>query len=144
MGAAYSQDLRDRVLAAYESGKLTHWIAHHFRVSKSWARRVKQRLNENGERSPRVMGGLRVIKVDLELLRQWVKEKPDATTRELHQRMCSARSIQCSESAIGMALLRLGFSFKKRRSMLPNRTGRMSPSAGPHGKRGRRINPPDA
>jgi transposase len=125
MGAAYSQDLRDRVLAAYAKGMSTKPITELFHVSGAWARRVKQRLNQHGERSPRAMGGLRVVKVDMELLRQWVKEKPDATTRELHQRMCAERGIQCSESAIGMALLRLGLSFKKRRSMPPSRIGQM-------------------
>jgi transposase len=43
MGAPYSQDLRDRVLAAYDAGKRTGEIAESFQVSPAWARRVKQR-----------------------------------------------------------------------------------------------------
>ena len=69
------------------------------------------------------MGGARVVKVDLEQLRKLVEQQPDATIPELHQRLGIDR---CSESAVGMALQRLGLSFKKRRSMLPSRTGRMS------------------
>ena len=42
MGAAYSQDLRDRVLAAYDRGMVTSQIAKVFAVSPAWARRIKQ------------------------------------------------------------------------------------------------------
>ena len=47
--AAYSQDLRDRIVAAYERGMKTKQIAVMFEVSPAWARRVKQRLREHGE-----------------------------------------------------------------------------------------------
>jgi transposase len=43
MGAPYSQDLRDRVLTAYDRGMKTGRIAEVFAVSKAWARRVNQR-----------------------------------------------------------------------------------------------------
>jgi transposase len=68
------------------------------------------------------MGGARrVAKVDLGRLRELVAEQPDATVPELHARL-GGRD-RCSESAVGMALLRLGLSFKKRRSTRPSRTG---------------------
>ena len=113
MGAAYSQDLRDRVLAAYDRGMMTRQIAEIFQVSRAWARRVKQRRRDTGQRSARPMGGMRVIKVDLEHLRELIVRQPDATTRELHQRLRSERRVECGESAVGMALRRLGLSFKK-------------------------------
>jgi len=121
MGAAYSQDLRDRVLAAYDRGMATKPVAQMFQVSVSWARRVKQR-RRGGELSSRPMGGVRVVKIDMEKLRDLVTQQPDATTRELHEKL----KAPCRESAVGMALGRLGFSFKKRRSMPPSRTGRTS------------------
>jgi len=49
MAAPYSQDLRDRVLAAHDRGMKTKQIADTFRVSCSWVRRVKQRRRETGE-----------------------------------------------------------------------------------------------
>jgi transposase len=122
MGAAYSQDLRDRVLAAYDRGMGTRSVAELFRVSDSWARRVNQRRRDNGERSARPMGGARAVKIDMEKLPELAARQPDAATRELHER----RNAPCGEPAVGMALSRLGFSFKKRRSMRPSRTGRMS------------------
>ena len=121
MGAAYSQDLRDRILAAYDRGMTTKPIAELFHVSGSWARRVKQRRRQSGRKTAQPMGGPRVVKVDLERLRELVAQQPDATTRELHERLGS----RCSESAVGMALLRLGLTFKKRRFMRPSRIGRM-------------------
>ena len=80
------------------------------------------------------MGGIRVVKIDLEVLKRLVATTPDATIRELHQQLCGAGTI-CSESAVGMALGRLGFTFKKRRSMPRSRTGPMSTIAAKPGSR---------
>ena len=63
MARAYSQDLRDRVLAAYGRGMRTQQIAEVFGVSKAWARRLKQRRRETGETGPRPSGGARVVKI---------------------------------------------------------------------------------
>ena len=123
MGVAYGQDLRDRVLGAYGRGMKTKQIAEVFQVSSSWARRVKQRLRESGETSPRHRGGATVIKIDLVRLADLVRRRPDATIRELH----AILGADCCESAVGLALKRLGLSFKKRRSMQPSRTVRTSP-----------------
>lgn len=138
MGAPYSQDLRDRILAAYDRGMTTRAMATTFNVSESWARRVKQRRRQHGQTTPRAMGGVRVAKIDLGRLRQLVAEQPDATTAELHERLGCA----CSRSAVGAALLRLDFTFKKRRSPPASRTGRTSRGTAPSGRvsnpRGRR------
>jgi len=120
MGFAYGQDLRDRVLAAYDRGMRTKQIADLFQVSRSWARRVKQRRRETGETAPRPRGGATVIKIDLGRLAELVRKRPDATTKELHARL----GVDCSESAVGMALRRLGLSFKKRRFTLRSKTVR--------------------
>jgi transposase len=133
MAAPYSQDLRQRVLGAYDSGKQTKEISQTFAISPAWARRVKQVRREKNRTAPLPMGGVRVIKVDLEQLRKLVEQQPDATIPELHQRLGTQR---CSESAVGMALQRLGLSFKKRRFMPPSRTGPMSPKSAVTGKAG--------
>jgi transposase len=64
-------------------------------------------------------------------LRELVEQQPDATARELHQRL----GVHCSLSAVDMALRRAGLSFKKRPFMQQNRTAAMSPSVAPHGSR---------
>jgi len=121
MPAPYEQDLRDRVLSAYDRGKRTKEIAGTLGVSPAWARRVKQVRREEQRTTRLPMGGVRVVKVDLEQLRKLVEQQPDATIPELHQRL--GGTDRCSESAVGMALQRLGLSFKKRRCMPPSRTG---------------------
>jgi transposase len=120
MGVAYGQDLRDRVLAAYDRGMKTKQIADLFEVSSSWARRVKQRRRETGETAPRPRGGATVIKIDLDRLGELVKQRPDATIKELHALL----GVDCVESAVGMALKRLGLSYKKKRSMRRSKTAR--------------------
>lgn len=131
MPAPYGQDLRDRILAAYDRGKKTKEISDTFGVSPAWARRVKQVRREQKRTTRRPMGGARVVKIDMEALRKLVDEQPDATIPELHERLGKSC---CSESAVGMALLRLGLSFKKRRSMPPSRTGPMWPKKERSGK----------
>lgn len=101
MGAAYSQDLRDRVIRAYERGMPMVQIALVFDVSPAWARRVMQRPREGGESTPREMG-----------------------SPGLRERL----GAQSAESAICTVLNKLGLSSKERRSMRPSGIGRMSPS----------------
>ncbi len=122
MAATYSQDLRDRILAAYERGMETPQIAETFAVSQSWARRVRQVWRETGRTTPLPRGGATIIKIDLERLGELVREQPDATLRELRDRL----GVECSEAAICLALKRLGFTFKKRQSMRPSRIDPMS------------------
>ena len=125
MGAAYSQDLRDRIISTRDGGMKTKCVAKLFCVSTSWVRRVMQRRREFGETGPRPRGGATIIKIDLDRLRQLVAEKPDATAQELHQRL----GVACSVSAVDMALRRAGLTFKKRCSMPPSRIALTSPSS---------------
>ena len=109
MATAYSQDLRDRVLAAYDRGMRTQQIATTFCVSSSWARRVDQRRRENGETSPRKVGSPGVRKIDRDRLVELVEADPDATLVELRSRLGTA----CTSAAISKVLRTLGFTFKK-------------------------------
>ena len=124
MAYTYSQDLRDRILAAYQRGMTTQQIATTFKVSKAWARRVKQVCRETGRTTPLPRGGAMFIKIDLAQLAELVRDQPDATLRELRDRL----GVACSESAICLALQRLNLTRKKRRSTPRSRIVRMSPS----------------
>ncbi len=120
MAAPYSKDLRLKVLAAYALGFTTKHIAETLTVSRSWARRVKQRHREHGEVQARPMGGSSP-RIDRQRLAELVAEQPDATLAELRERL----GVRCSISGIDAALKAMNISFKKRRSMPRNRTGRM-------------------
>jgi transposase len=113
MPSPYSQDLRDRILAAYDRGMRTKQISETFNVSSAWARAVNQRRRETGETTALPMGGARIIKIDASRLTALVAEYPDATLAELRDRL----GVQCTEPAICIALKRLGLSYKKKRSM---------------------------
>lgn len=109
MATPYSQDLRDRVLRAYDRGMKTHQIALTFSVSPAWARRVKQRRRETGETSHRPMGSPGIIIVDRVQLALLVRDHPDATLAELRTML----GVQCALSTLCIALKKMGFTFKK-------------------------------
>ena len=129
MAAPYSQDLRDRILAAYDRDMETAEIADLFQVSVAWARRVNQRRRKFGETTPRKMGGPSKHKFSRERLAELVREQPDATLKELRERL----GTECGEPAISMALKAMGLPLKKRQSTLRNRTARTLLSAAPTG-----------
>jgi len=129
MAKTYSQDLRNRVLAAYDRGMRTSQIAKTFAVSHAWARRVRQCRRETGRTTALPRGGATIIKIDMQLLAELVQEQPDATMLELRDRL----GVECTESAICLALKRLDLTFKKRRSMLPSRTARTLLRSGGNG-----------
>lgn len=131
MAKPYPQELRDRVLAACDDGLKTRKVARTFRVSPAWVRRIKQRRREEGRTTPKPMGGATVIKIDLVRLQELVGAQPDATLAELRQRL----NCGCGESAVCMALQRLGLSLKKKRSTPRSRTGPTSPKPGPTGSK---------
>ncbi len=139
MATPYSQDLRDRILRAYDQGMKTKWIAEAFHVSPSWARRVKQRRRETGETTHRRMGSPGVTIVDRAQLNSLVCKHPDATLTELRVML----GVKCALSTLCEALKQLGFSLKKKRSMRRSRTARMSCKDGPSGARGRRTSIPN-
>ena len=118
------------MLAAYDRGMKTKQIAETFVVSPAWARRVKQCRRETGRTTPLPRGGATIIKIDMQRLAKLVEQQPDATMLELRDRL----GVECTESAICLALKRLGLTFRKRRSMRPSRTGPMSQGVGGTGR----------
>ena len=139
MGAPYSQDLRDRVLRACDRGMKTGQVAELFDVCKAWVRRLKQRRRETGETAPRPVGGATFVKIDPQKLTELVRQKPDATVKELHAML----GVNCSESGVDAALRRLGLSFKKSRSARRNRTAPTSPSGAWNGSKTNPRSTPD-
>lgn len=125
MARTYPQELRDRVLAAYDRGMKTKQIADVFMVCRAWARGVKQRRRETGQTTAMPRGGATVIKIDPQHLRELVDQHPDATAAELHALL----GVECSVSAVDQALRRHGLTFKKRRRSRPSRTAPTSSSS---------------
>lgn len=118
---SYSMDLRQRVLADCDAKMETRAVATKYRVSESWVRRLKQRRRESGEIAPRPPRN----KVQprwlpyVDRLKELVDEQPDATLRELRDRL----GVSLSLMTICRALRALQLTFKKKSFTRPNKTG---------------------
>lgn len=123
---AYSQDLRNRVVQAWDAGTETQQqVATRFGVSTAWIRKLLKRRRETGSIDPLPRGRGPEPKISgqrLEKLRMLVEQDPDATLDELRRRM----RLKCAKSTIYLALVRLGLSYKKSHSTPLSSTGRMS------------------
>jgi transposase len=121
---AYSNDLRERVVAASDARDGTRaQIAARFSVSVAWIRRLLQRRRETGSIAPRPRGGGRAPAFDVEAdgrLRAAVRADADATLEELAR----AAGVACCASAVHRALARLGITRKKSRGGRPSKTAR--------------------
>ena len=112
---AYSMDLRKRVLATVDEGKLTRIeIARLFQVSTAWIRRLVQRRRETGLIAPKTGKPGRKPKLNEEhrqRLLVLVNRDPDATLAELQRRLRVAVCL----ATIWNALQDLGLTYKKSR-----------------------------
>ena len=88
---AYSQDLRDRVVRAWERGERPTASADRFEVSRVWVSQVRNRLTQTGHRSSLPMGGHRRSRVvGREATRRtWLTEPSDLTLAELCTRLAA-------------------------------------------------------
>lgn len=115
MGAPYSLDLRERVVAAVDGGMSGAAAARHFRVSHSSAIRWAKRNAETGSPAALPMGGKKPFALADEAT--WIKarmaEKPDITGRELLAEL-TQRGVEVSYFGVWHFLDHAGLSFKKK------------------------------
>ena len=121
---SYSMDLRERVLAACDSGEETReQVAERFCVSVAWVYRLLARRRDTGSIAPKPHGGGRPPAFEgesAERLRKAVEDCPDATLEELR----AAAGVGCGTSAVFRALNRLGLPRKKSPSGPLSKTAR--------------------
>lgn len=127
--AAYSMDLRKRVLADSDAGMKTKQVAERYGVSRTWVRGLKQRRRETGEFAARIPRAGRKPKFERVRLAELVAARPDATLAELRELL----GVQCALSAICVALQKLKLTYKKSRCTPASRSGRTSPRSAPPG-----------
>ena len=125
-----SLDLRERIVAAYDSGHETREsVASRFRVSVGMVKKLLQQRRRLGDLRPQHHRAGRKPKIQAAhrlRLRQELAAKPDLTLAELRERT----QLQCSLPAIHYALADMGLTLKKRRSVRPSRTGPTLPGPG--------------
>ena len=105
--AAYSMDLRTRVLRDSDTGMTADAVAEKYRVSLAWVNRLKQRRRESGEIAPRrqIRWRTPILTPDLPRLETLIAEQPDRTLAELQQALGTAASLTTIWRAIdGLAI----------------------------------------
>lgn len=115
----YSQDLRDRVLAALKAGKKSQReIAETFGIGVSTAEKWWQRWRETGRACalPRRHGPRRTLAACDDFIRAEVEKQPDVTLSELCARVAEVRGVWANASMMCRTLQVLGLTRKKRHS----------------------------
>ena len=110
--AAYSLDLRKRVLRAWDGGMKPEAIATTFDVSVAWAYRLVQRRRETGSIAPRKQTKFRgrALSSDEEVrLVALITAQPDATLAELQHALPTRAAL----STLWRTIDRLGLTVKK-------------------------------
>ena len=110
---AYSLDLRQRVMKAYDEGKWTvGQIAERFKVGEWWVHKLKRQRKAGGGIGPRKgkVGQPRHLGPEqLNRLEHYVDKHPDATLEQIHEKIGAT----CTMVTIHNTLRRLGYRYKK-------------------------------
>jgi transposase len=138
MAQPYSDDLRCRILKAYEQGGASlSKLAERFQVSLPYVKKIRGQQLRTGrmERAPeRPPGPARRITPEIAAqLREWVRGTPDLTLSELQQKMGRSCQVYMSLKPIWQSLREMGLRFKKNRSMPRSRIRPKPSSAGRRG-----------
>jgi putative transposase len=114
----YSQDLRERAIAALEAGKTQAAVAAQFSIHKSTLEKWWYRWRDTGscEALPANPGPKRKLQAAEEIIRAEVKKHPDVSLTELCERVAEVKGIQASESMMCRELRILNLPLKKSRS----------------------------
>ena len=114
----YSQDLRERVIAALEAGKTQAEVAAQFGIHKSTLEKWWYRWRDTGSCAalPPAHGPERTLQAAERFLRDEVKKQPDLTLVELCERVQEAKGLVASPSMMCRELQILNLALKKSRS----------------------------
>lgn len=127
MGKSYSQDLRERVVAAIEGGMSTGQAAVRFSIGKAtagtWARLKRSQGNVLPAKQGKPKGS--VLDAHADLILGAIEEKPDTTLDELVERLAAERAITVVRTAVWKFLDRHDMTHKKRPPMRASRNARM-------------------
>ena len=111
----YSQDWRERVIAALKAGETQAAVAARFSVHKSTVEKWWHRHRETGSCAalPHASGPQRTLRACDDFIRAEVKQHPDATLDELCARVQADRGVSASPSMMCRELQHLDLPRKK-------------------------------
>ena len=113
MAAAYSMDLRERVMQDADAGLSSKELAARYHVSRAWVDALKQRRRETGAIAPHQQTKFRrrVLEGQEDRLRALVTAQPDVTLAELRDRLRTSAAL----ATIWRELNQLDLTVKKNR-----------------------------
>jgi len=114
MAAAYSMDLRERVIEDADAGVSSKDLAARYHVSRPWVDALKQRRRETGSIAPRKQMKFRrrVLEGQEDHLKALVTAQPDATLAELRDALRTSAAL----ATIWRELNQLDLTVKKNRT----------------------------
>lgn len=114
MAKPYSEDLRERVVQAVETGASRRAAAERFRIGVSSAVRWMQRFAQTGSAAAHPSGGsTSPLEQHADFLLGLIQEQPDLTLDEVVDAMLAA-NLGGSRSAVSRFYARHHISFKKK------------------------------
>jgi transposase len=133
MAQAYSDDLRRKILQAYEQEEGSEVdLARRFRVSLGYVKKIRRQLRRTGKmervphhpgRKPKFTGPVR------EQLRSWLAQQPDLTLMELQEQLREQVRLQVSVPSLWTVLRKIGLRLKKSHSTRKSGTRKPTGSA---------------
>jgi transposase len=126
MAGAYSQDMRERFVAALEEGMNASAAGARMRVARSTAIRWAAIWRTEGRAQAKPMGGDRrseALEAHAETILGWIRESPDLFLREIVARL-GEREVETSQASAARLLARHGVTRKKRPWSPPSRPAR--------------------
>jgi transposase len=138
MPQAYSDDLRCKILQAYERAELgLEQLAAQFGVSYGFTKKIRRQQLQTGqmERPPQRVHGpaSRVTEAVREYLRLQLQHHPDLTLAELGRGLKQSLQVRLSKTRLCLELQRMGLRRKKNLSTPKNRTLKKAGSGGRRG-----------
>src|SRR5258707_1076933 len=115
MGKPYSDDLRERVVAAIEAGHTREEVAKRYNMALSTVGGFIKRKRETGSVSPDKFGGDKTFTLEphTDQVKELVAEQPDSTLAELQVRLAKEK-VKVSQSGISRFLHQINLTFKKK------------------------------
>lgn len=140
MACAYSQDLRERVIAATEAGLPARHAAARFGVGIATAIVWVRRARETGERTARPQGQPQRSKLDPHgaYLQGLIDAECDITLAEMQAKLLEEHGLKAAIGTLWKFLDRRGLTVKKRPRTLRSRA---APTSHNGAKRGSKVSP---
>jgi transposase len=137
MAKAYSNDLRRKLLEAYDRGEGSlRVLAERFGVSSPYAWKISAQRKRTGqvERVEQRHGPeSKVTEAVEEQLRSWVRQQPDLTLVEIQERLWETARLPVSVARVWQVLRRMKLRLKKSHSTPRSKTRRRISGGGRRG-----------